>query len=133
MGSDPGENIHVATRTIDLIDIDNSILETMAVRKAISENKPVIYFAPNPDDPRDGYYVRMPPIIQAIYRCSNCTRIVVATMFMPDVISGKVAKTRQCTDCKSKMILRALGPERERPVVIRERPKVGLEEFIEGD
>lgn len=133
MEPDTRRDIPVAEPTIKLSELSSSILEDKAVRRAMAERKPVIYFAPDPDNPRIGYHVQMPSIIQGSYRCGNCPRIVVATFYLPDVINGRVAKIKTCSDCKSKMILRTLGPEKERPVVIREKPKAGLEEFTEGD
>lgn len=133
MESNAGRDLHVAERPVELISIGNSILEDRIVRRAMAESKAVVYFAPDPDTPRVGFYVQLPPVIQATYRCGNCPRIVVATIFLPDVLKGRVAKIKPCTDCKSRMSLRALGPEKERPVVIREKPKAGLEEFTEGD
>lgn len=123
----------MAEQPVKLISLENSILEDRVVRRAMAERKAVVYFAPDPDTPRVGFNVELPPVIQATYRCSNCPRIVVATIFLPDVLKGRVAKVKPCTDCKSRMSLRTLGPERERPVVIREKPKAGLEEFTEGD
>lgn len=133
MGSNTRRDIPVAEPTVELESLSDSVMQNMAVRRAMAERKEIIYFTPDPDNPRDGYYVRMPSIIQATYRCGSCPKVVVATLFLPDVISGRVAKVKPCTDCKARMGLRALGPEKERPVVIREKPKAGLEEFTEGD
>lgn len=110
--------------------------QTDIVDKAIAEGLDRVYYAPDPDSPKEGSLVQIPKIIQMTYRCmeSECSYMIVRRFLRADVLKGHFAKRLRCSACYGWTRVKTKGAERDIPVVDRgdskNRRKQGLERWV---
>lgn len=115
-------------KTVVLESIEIPSHQTAIVRKAMAEGTEVVFFASDPEHPTEGVYVRLPPIIQVTYKCSNCNAILNPRFYLADVLKGDISMNKRCS-CRQRSRIVFMGAEQDAPVVDRRRT-VGLEKFL---
>lgn len=115
-------------KTVDLESIEIPSHQTAIVRKAMAEGIAVTFFASDPEHPTEGVYVRLPPMIQVTYKCSNCNAILNPRFYLVDVLKGDISMNKRCS-CGQRSRIIFMGAEQDAPVVDRRRT-TGLEKFL---
>lgn len=105
------------SQVIDLSEVEIHSQQTEIVRKAIKEGAEVVFFSSDLDDPSKGFYVRLPVMIQAMYKCNDCNYTTTPEFTRADLLVGGVANTRRCSRCRKKAKLIYLGTKENKPVV----------------
>lgn len=104
------------SKVIDLSEVEIHSQQTEIVRKAIKEGAEIIFFSSDLDDPSKGVYVRLPVMIQAMYKCNDCNYTTTPRFCRADLLTGGIANTRRCSRCRKKAKLIYLGTKENKPV-----------------
>ena len=115
---------------IDLSQVEIHSQQTEIVRKAIKEGAEIVFFSFDLDDPIQGHYVRLPIMIQAMYKCGECNYTTTPEFTRADLLSGGVSNTRRCSRCRKKAKLIYLGTKENRPVVEIRTSSKTLEDYL---
>jgi hypothetical protein len=115
---------------IDLSNVEIPSQQTEIVKKAIKEGAEIIFFSFDIEDSTNGFYVRLPIVIQAMYKCGECNYTTTPEFTRADVLSGGVAITRKCSRCGKKAKLIYLGTKENKPVVDVGTAARILEDFL---
>lgn len=102
---------------IDLSEVEIPSQQTAIVRKAIKEGAEIIFFSFDLDDPAKGCYVRLPVMIQAVYKCHECNKVTTPIFCRSDVISGGISMTRRCSRCRKTAKIIYIGCKDDKPIV----------------
>lgn len=129
---DPGQQpiVRGQGKVVDLDQVPTIQEQTGIVFKAIDLGLDTVFFTPDPDSPKDGYFVKIPGVLQGTYTCKECSTVVVRRIFKADVLRRNIARALKCTGCRGVSRLANIGPEKDVPVVYSKRPKEGLENFF---
>lgn len=111
---------------IDLGSVEIPSQQTDIVRKAIKEGAEVVFYSFDLDDPKKGFYVRLPIMIQVMYKCGECNYTTTPEVTRADILSGGVSNTRKCSRCRKTAKLIYLGTKENKPVV-----EVGIARTLE--
>ena len=115
---------------IDLSEVEIHSYQRAIVEKAIKEGAEIVFFSFDLNDPAKGAYVRLPVMIQAMYKCHECNNTTTPEFTRMDILSGGVAHSRRCNRCRKKAKLIYLGTKENRPVVeFRPEAKI-LEDYF---
>jgi DNA-directed RNA polymerase subunit RPC12/RpoP len=102
---------------VDLSVVEIPSQQTEIVKKAIKEGAEVVFYSFDLNDSTKGFYVRLPVMIQAMYKCGECNNTTTPEFTRVDVLSGGVSLTRKCSRCRKTAKLIYLGTKENKPVV----------------
>ena len=118
------------SQVIDLSEVVIHSQQTEIVRKAIKEGAEIIFFSFDLEDPTKGSYVRLPVMIQAMFKCGECNYTTTPQFCRADLLSGGVSLTRRCSKCRKKAKLIYLGTKENKPVVESGTSARTLEDYL---
>lgn len=120
--------------TVLLNEIPTIQDQTLIVFKAIESGIDPVFYTPDPDNPKEGFHVTLPNMLQATYKCKACNTVVVRRILKADILRGNVAIVLDCIECNRQSQVINIGPECDTIVffsAIKEgKTKQSLEDFF---
>ena len=102
---------------IDLSEVEIPSQQTEIVKKAIKEGAEIVFFSFGLNDSNNGLYVRLPVMIQAMFKCGECNYTTTPEFTRADMLTGGTPLTRKCSRCSKPAKLIYLGTKENKPVV----------------